>query len=126
MHIYLLLALMLVPALVHAVGVESCHIEGKINGKLIKIKYAEDDGGWDYKNKKTKYYQYCKLIRKENESTPEILNCTESKESKSPIVYELQTAYSKGGIVTDQFYICKTGCKPGVAKKLFYVCEGLG
>lgn len=125
MNIHLLLVLMLVPSLVHAVGIESCHIEGKTNGKLIDIRYADDDGDWAYQNKKIGYYRYCKLILKEAESTPEFLTCAESKESKNPIIYELRTTYSNNGIVTDQFYICKTGCKPDVAKKLFYVCEGL-
>ena len=126
MHIHLLLALMLIPAIVHAVGADSCHIEGKLNGKLIEIKYADEDGGWFYENKKIRDYKYCKFIRREKENTPELLNCAESKESKNPIAYELQTTYSKGGIATEQFYVCKTGCKPGVVKKLFYVCEGLG
>lgn len=125
MHIHLLITLMLTPALAQAAGVESCHIEGRINGRLIKIKYADDNEGWNYKNKKLKHHKYCKLVHKE-EDTPGLLNCTKSKGSMKTIVYELQTIYSEGGIATDQFYICKNGCKPGIAKKLFYVCESAG
>ncbi len=122
-----LVALMLVPALAHAVGADSCHIEGRIKGKLIEIEYADEDGGWFYENKKIGHYKYCKFIyTTENEYTPSLLNCAESKDSKQPIVYELHTTYSKGGIALEQFYICRTGCKPGIAKKLFYVCQGEG
>lgn len=116
----LLLIPLLFPLMAHAIGYESCHYEGKINGKLIKLEYLNGNA---YGKSELKKYSHCvSLHEREDSDYPTSLRCGENKEGRPIISYQLQSKERRDG-TWEHFYTCKSGCNASVINRFDLVCE---
>ena len=100
---------------------DSCRLEGKLNGKNVTLDWIYLDSakieGFGLQN--SLIYGFCSMGWKGDEGVYSIyyMGCAASKDDKRTSYYETS---KKNG----QRYVCKTGCGKNVIKKFKLICNG--
>jgi hypothetical protein len=114
------LILIAVPLTCFGVGLDSCHLEGRLNGKKVKLSWiylqSEDVEGFGLNN--SPIYGFCSMGWKGDHDRHSIyyMSCAPSRKGERVAYYETSKQ--------DDSYVCKTGCGKNVVEKFKLICVG--